>query len=140
MAITHFDELQEALMPWSTLAVWLGEGPEMQFDAKVRRHGPSVLDPHVSYCVYHGPTTYTPYFILNLYELIAFCAHPRHGLAAITVTTRTHPWPQGFKMIPLPWDEVELAVVTTTRGQRHPLRITLDGMPYHTGIEGRPWW
>lgn len=138
----YWDVLQEQPDPWAVLNEWLRADPEtLVFDAKVRRHGPSVLDPDRSYCVYKGPGIITPYFVLNLWELLAALAHPRYARQEIRVTTRPHPLPTGFKMLPLPWAEVELAVVVVTRGARAAgLTITLNGAPVPTGAEGRPWW
>ena len=136
--IEHWDVFQELDHPWLTLENWL-HAPELAFDAKVRLTGPTVTDPRFSYCVYKGPDVYTPYIVHSLYELIAFMAHPRHELSMIDITTRDHPKPKGFKMIPLPWGEVKLAVIRTFRGRR-PLAIFLNGESYHTGTEGRPWW
>lgn len=136
--IEHWDEFQECERPWETLDTWL-RAHHLSFDAKVRFTGPTVLDPNLSYCIYKGPDVTTPYFVHNIWELIAYMAHPRHGLSMIDVNTRRHPLPKGFKMIPLPWDEVFLAIIHTFRGDR-PLSVFLDGQSVHTGTEGRPWW
>ena len=136
--IEHWDVFQELERPWETLGVWL-RAIELAFDAKVRLHGPTVTDPQLSYCIYKGPDVTTPYIVHNLHELIAFIAHPRHGLSMIDIVTRDHPKPKGFKMIPLPWEEVKLAVIRTFKGPR-PVVIFLNGETYHTGAEGRPWW
>ena len=138
--IEHWDEFQEFIEPYATahLESWL-KADSLAFDAKVRFSGPTVMDVRKSYCIYKGPDVTTPYIVHNLYELIAFMAHPRHGLNMIDITTRDHPKPKGFKMIPLPWEEVKLAVIRTYKGNR-PLAIFLNGESYHTGTEGRPWW
>ena len=136
--IEHLDEFQELPYPWETLARWLRTG-DLHFDAKVRRQGPTVLDPLVSYCVYHGPKIYTPYIVHNLYELIAFIAHPRHEIHWLEIVTRPHPKPKGFKIIPLPWEEVEIAEITATHGPE-PIVVMLNANVYHTGQWGREWW
>ena len=136
--IEHWDVFQELSDPWPELEKWL-QAPALAFDAKVRLHGPTIVDPWFSYCIYKGPDVTTPYIIHNLHQLIGFMAHPRHGLSMIDIVTRDHPKPKGFKMIPLPWSEVRLAVIRTYKGNR-PLAIFLNGESYHTGTEGRPWW
>ena len=136
--IEHWDEFQELERPWETLEEWLS-APTLAFDAKVRLTGTTITDPDRSYCIYKAAHVTTPYIIHNLYELIAFMAHPRHELSMLDIVTRDHPEPRGFKMIPLPWREVKLAVIRTFRGGR-PLAIFLNGESYHTGTEGRPWW
>jgi len=138
----HYDEFQELEKPYERLAEWIAF-PQAAFDAKVRLSGPTVLDKRLSYCIYVDAKTTTPYFIHNLYELLAFMAHPRHRLSQIQVLTHQHPYPKGFKMIPLPWEEVKIAEFRTMRWERplaRPLAITVDGKNYHTGIEGRAWW
>ena len=134
----HLDQFQELQHPWEMLEEWLKEDTCV-FDAKVRLTGPTVLDARMSYCIYKAADITTPYIVHNLYELIAFMAHPRHQLGVIIINTRQHPRPSGFKMIPLPWEEVKIAMVQAKRAPR-PLHIYLDGQTYHTGTEGRPWW
>ena len=136
--IEHWDVFQELDHPWLTLENWL-RAPELVFDAKVRLHGTTVTDPLRSYSVHKAAHITTPYLVHNLYEMIAFMAHPRHGLSMIDIVTRDHPQPKGFKMIPLPWSEVQIAVIRTYKGDR-PLAIFLNGESYHTGTEGRAWW
>jgi hypothetical protein len=135
----YWDVFQELEHPWETLEQWV-QCEELAFDAKVRLHGPTVLDARFSYCIYKGPDVTTPYIVHNLYELIAFLAHPRHGLRRINVMYRLHPLPLGFKMLPLPWAEVYLATLYTWRGPRTPLVICVNGARWHTGAEGRSWW
>ena len=136
----HWDVFQELHYPWLTLEQWLKDDM-LNFDAKVRLQGPTVLDTQLSYCIYKSAHETTPYIVHNLYELIAFMAHPRFALTLIAVDYRAHPKPQGFKMIPLPWSEVYLAEIHTNRvGERKPLIIVVNGAPYHTGVEGRSWW
>lgn len=134
----HWDVFQECEHPWETLEEWLKD-ERVTFDAKVRISGPTILDARFSYCIYKAEDVTTPYIIHNLHELVAFMAHPRHQLGVINIETRLHPLPKGFKMIPLPWEEVRIATVYAAREPR-PLLIWLNGLPYRTGVEGRPWW
>lgn len=136
--ISHLDTFQELLNPYEVLEEWLTQ--DVHFDAKVRLSGPTILDPMRSYCIYKGPHVTTPYFIHNVYELIAFMAHPRFGLGTLRIEARPHPLPVGFKMIPLPWEEVYLANMYAYHGVR-PLILSLTITDrLHQGAEGRAWW
>lgn len=134
----HLDQFQELKHPWEMLEEWLKEDTCV-FDAKVRLTGPTVLDARMSYCIYKAADITTPYIVHNLYEMVAFMAHPRHGLNFIDIAVSPHSLPKGFKMIPLHWDDVYIATVYTLRGPR-PLVIEINGERVHTGTEGRPWW